>query len=167
MKCCGTGLWRYCEASEQDSNIVYGFHLIPIYNRAQFVDKTDPCCSVHAGRGGVDRCRHGMPSGYNARDPFSGFCWRYACLPVLTMGMQRPGDAVTSILPAGIRLGRESAPQVRAVKGRPQGNPTPGRRRALSVSVMVLCSVQMGIMRLHAVRRYFGAPWWRSRSVPG
>ena len=26
---------------------------------------------------------------------------------------------------------------------------------------------QMGIIRLHAVRRYFGAPWWRSRSVPG
>ena len=51
MKCCGTELWRYCEASEQDSNIVYGFHLIPIYNRAQFVDKTDPCCSAHAGRG--------------------------------------------------------------------------------------------------------------------
>ena len=26
---------------------------------------------------------------------------------------------------------------------------------------------QMGIMRLHTARRYFGAPWWRSRSVPG
>lgn len=48
------------------------------------------------------------------------------CLPVLTLGMQRTGDAVTSILPAGIRLGRESASLVRAVKGRPQGNPTPG-----------------------------------------
>lgn len=65
----------------------------------------------------ADRCRHGMPSGYNARDPFFGPCWRCTCLPVLTLGMQRPGDAVTSILPAGIRLGRESAPQVQALKG--------------------------------------------------
>ena len=144
MKCCGTELWRYCESSEQDSNIVYGFHLIPIYNRAQFVDKTDPCCSAHAGRGGVDRCRHGMPSGYNARDPFSGPCWRCTCLPVLTLEMQGPGDAVTSILPAGIRLGRESASLLRAVKGGPQGNPTPGRRRVLSLSAMELYSVQMG-----------------------
>lgn len=85
-----------------------------------------------------------MPSGYNVRDLFSGPCWRCTCLPVLTLEMQGPGDAVTSILPAGIRLGRESASLVRAVKSRPQGNPTPGRRRALSVSVMVLCSVQMG-----------------------
>ena len=135
------------EAPEQDSNIVYGFHLIPIYNRAQFVDKTDPCCSAHAGRGGVDRCRHGMPSGYNARDPFFGPCWRCTCLPVLTLGMQRPGDAVTSILPAGIRLGRESASLVRAVKGRPQGNPTPGRRRALFLSAIELYSVKMGKRR--------------------
>lgn len=147
MKCCGTELWRYCEASEQDSNIVYGFHLIPIYNRAQFVDKTDPCCSAHAGRGGVDRCRHEMPSGYNARDPFFGPCWRCTCLPVLTLGMQRPGDAVTTMLPAGIRLGRESASLVRAVKGRPQGNPTPGRWRALSLSAMELYSVKMGKRR--------------------
>lgn len=88
MKCCGTGLRGCSEASEQDSNIVYGFHLIPIYNRAQFVDKTDPCCSAHAGRGGVDRCRHEMPSGYNVRDPFSGPCWRCTCLPALTLGMQ-------------------------------------------------------------------------------
>ena len=84
------GMLRYravgdSEAPEQDSNIVYGFHLIPIYNRAQFVDKTDPCCSAHAGRGGVDRCRYGMPSGYNVRDPFSGPCWRCTCLPVLTL----------------------------------------------------------------------------------
>ena len=28
------GCGGYSEASEQDSNIVYGFHLIPIYNRA-------------------------------------------------------------------------------------------------------------------------------------
>ena len=98
----------------------------------------------HAGRGGVDRCRYGMPSGYNARDPFTGLCWRCTCLPVLTLEMQGPGDAVTSILPAGIRIGRESASLVRAVEGRPQGNPMPGRRRALSLSAMVLRSVQMG-----------------------
>lgn len=43
----------------------------------------------HAGRGGVDRCRYGMPSGYNnARDPFTGLCWRCTYLPVLTLGMQ-------------------------------------------------------------------------------
>lgn len=101
----------------------------------------------HAGRGGVDRCRHGMPSGYNARDPFFGPCWRCTCLPVLTLGMQRPGDAVTSILPAGIRLGRESASLVRAVKDRPQGNPTPGLWRALSLSAIELYSVQMGKRR--------------------
>lgn len=59
-------------------------------------------------------------------------------------GMQRTGDAVTSILPAGIRLGRESASLLRAVKGGPQGNPTPGRRRVLSLSAMELYSVQMG-----------------------
>lgn len=41
-------------------------------------------------------------------------------------GMQRTGDAVTSILPAGIRQKRESASLLRAVKGGPQGNPTPG-----------------------------------------
>ena len=51
------------EAPVLDSNIVYGFHLIPIYNRAQSVDKTDTCCSAHAGREGVDRCRYGTPSG--------------------------------------------------------------------------------------------------------
>ena len=62
-------------------------------------------------------------------------------------GMRGPGDAVTSILPAGIRIGRESASLVRAVKGGPQGNPTPGRRRALSVSAMELYSVQMGKRR--------------------
>lgn len=53
--------------------------------------------------------------------PFSGFCWRYACLPVLTLGIQCPGDAVTTMLPAGIRLGRESASLVCAVKGRLPG----------------------------------------------
>lgn len=151
MKCCGTGLWRYCEASEQDSNIVYGFHLIPIYNRAQFVDKTDPCCSAHAGRG---ECGQVPPWNaiWNATriapwHPFSGFCWRYACLPVLTLGIQCPGDAVTTMLPAGIRLGRESASLVCAVKGRPQGNPTPGLWRALSLSAIELYSVKMGKRR--------------------
>lgn len=73
--------------------------------------------------------------------------WLLLALHILACahpGMQRLGDAVTSILPAGIRLGRESAPLVRAVKGGPQGNPTPGLWRALSLSAMVLCSVQMG-----------------------
>ena len=41
------------EAPELDSNIVYSFHLIPIYNRAQFVDKTDPCCSTSRRQGRV------------------------------------------------------------------------------------------------------------------
>lgn len=95
----------------------------------------------------ADRCRHGMPSGYNARDPFFGPCWRCTCLSVLTLRIQCPGDAVTTILPAGIRLGRESASLVRAVKGRPQGNPTPGRRRALSLSAIELYSVKMGKRR--------------------
>lgn len=89
---------------------MYGFHLIPIYNRAQFVDKTDPYCSAHAGRGGVDRCLHGIPSGYNARDPFFGPCWRCTCLSVLTLGMQCLGDTSLTMLLAGIRLGHESAP---------------------------------------------------------
>lgn len=57
---------------------------------------------------------------------------------------------MTSILPAGIRLGRESASLARAVKGGPQGNPTPGRWRALSLSAMVLYSVQMGKQGLDA-----------------
>ena len=60
----------------------------------------------------ADRCRHGMPSGYNARDPFFGPCWRYACLPVLTLGMQCLEDTSLTMPPASIRLGRESAPQV-------------------------------------------------------
>ena len=80
----------------------------------------------------ADRCCHGMPSGYNGPRPLH---WPLLALHMLACahpGMQRTGDAVTSILPAGIRLGRESASLVRAVKSRPQGNPTPGRRRALS-----------------------------------
>lgn len=32
---------------------MYSFHLIPIYNRAQFVDKTDPCRSMSRRRGRV------------------------------------------------------------------------------------------------------------------
>lgn len=71
----------------------------------------------HAGRGGVDRCRYGMPSGYNARDPFFGPCWRCTCLSVLTLGMQCLEDTSLTMPPASIRLGRESAPQVQAVKG--------------------------------------------------
>lgn len=71
----------------------------------------------HAGRGGVDRCRYGMPSGYNVRDLFSGPCWRCTCLPVLTLGMQCLEDTSLTMPPASIRLGRESAPQVQAVKG--------------------------------------------------
>ena len=101
----------------------------------------------HAGRGGVDRCRYGMPSGYNARDPFSGPCWRCTCLPVLTLGMQCLEDTSLTMPPASIRLGRESAPQVQAVKGRPQGNPTPGLWRALSLSAIELYSVKMGKRR--------------------
>lgn len=100
--------------------------------------------ACHAGRG---ECGQVPPWNaiWNATriapwHPFSGFCWRYACLPVLTLGIQCPGDAVTTMLPAGIRLGRESASLVRAVKDRPQGNPTPGRWRALSLSAMELRS---------------------------
>lgn len=95
----------------------------------------------------ADRCRHGMPSGYNARDPFFGPCWRRACLSVLTLGMQCLEDTSLTMPPASIRLGRESASLVRAVKGRPQGNPTPGRWRALSLSAMELYSVKMGKRR--------------------
>lgn len=65
----------------------------------------------------ADRCRHGMPSGYNARDPFFGPCWRCTCLSVLTLGMQCLEDTSLTMPPASIRLGRESAPQVQAVKG--------------------------------------------------
>ena len=93
---------------------MYGFHLIPIYNRAQFVDKTDPCCSAHAGRG---ECGQVPPWNaiWNATriapwHPFSGFCWRYACLPVLTLGMQCLEDTSLTMPPASIRLGHESAP---------------------------------------------------------
>lgn len=167
------GLRGCCEASEQKSNIVYGFHLIPIYNRAQFVDKTDPCYSTSRRQR-----RYGQVPLWNAIwnairispwHPFSGPCWRCTCLPVLTLEMQGPGDAVTSILPAGIRLGRESASLVRAVKSRPQGNPTPGLWRALSLSAMVLCSVQMGkrgqIYPLSDQRVCHRRRWWPSHAA--
>ena len=133
-----------CEASEQDSNIVYGFHLIPIYNRAQFVDKTDPCCSTSRRQWRV-RTDDDMER-YQDK-ALAPLLWPLLALHMLACahpGMQRMGDAVTSILPAGIRQKRESAFLLRAVKGGPQGNPTPGRRRVLSLSAMVLRSVQMG-----------------------
>ena len=145
MECCGTGLRGYSEASEQDSNIVYGFHLIPIYNRAQFVDKTDPCCSTSRRQWRV-RTDDDMER-YQDKAALAPLLWPLLALHMLACahpGMQGPGDAVTSILPAGIRQKRESASLVRAVKVRLQGNPTPGRRRALSVSAMELYSVQMG-----------------------
>ena len=53
--------------------------------------------------------------------PFSGPCWRCTYLPVLTLGMQCHLCCQT-----GIKQKRESASLVRAVKGGPQGNPTPG-----------------------------------------
>ena len=90
------------EAPEQDSNIVYGFHLIPIYNRAQFLDKTDPCRSMSRRQGRVRtgaamEC-HMERHKDSARDPFFGPCWRCTCLSVLTLGMQCLGDAVTTML---------------------------------------------------------------------
>ena len=84
---------------------------------------------------------------YQDKAALAPLLWPLLALHMLACahpGMQRTGDVVTSILPAGIRLGRESASLLRAVKGGPQGNPMPGRRRTLSVSVMELCSVQMG-----------------------
>ena len=77
--------------------------------------------ACHAGRG---ECGQVPPWNaiWNATriapwHPFSGFCWRYACLPVLTLGMQCLEDTSLIMPPASIRLGRESAPQVQAVKG--------------------------------------------------
>ena len=85
--------------------------------------------------------------------PFSGPCWRCTYLPVLTLGMQCHLCCQT-----GIKQKRESASLLRAVEGGPQGNPTPGRRRVLSLSAMVLRSVQMGKRRqiqilIHSVTR--------------
>ena len=139
MEYCGTGLWGTMKPLNRipilcTASILYLF----IIGR-NLSTKQTLAAARHAGRGGVDRCRYGMPSGYNARDPFSGPCWRCTCLPVLTLGMQGYLCCQT-----GIRQKRESASLVRAVKGGPQGNPTPGRRRALSLSAMELYSVQMG-----------------------
>lgn len=107
--------------------------------------------ACHAGRG---ECGQVPPWNaiWNATriapwHPFSGFCWRYACLPVLTLGMQCLEDTSLTMPPASIRLGREFAPQVQAVKGRPQGNPTLGLWRALSLSAIELYSVKMGKRR--------------------
>lgn len=126
---------------------MYGFPLIPIYNRAQFVDKTDPCCSTSRRQG---RVRTGAAMECHMErhkdSALAPLHWPLLALHMLACahpGMQRTGDAVTSILPAGIRLGHESASLLRAVEGGPQGNPTPGRRRALSLSAMELYSVQM------------------------
>ena len=147
MKCCGMGLRGAVKPQNRipilcTASILYLF----IIGR-NLSTKQTLATAHHAGRGGVDRCLHGMPSGYNARDPFFGPCWRCTCLSVLTLGMQCLGDAVTTMLPAGIRLGRESASLVCAVKDRPQGNPTPGRWRALSLSAIELYSVKMSKRR--------------------
>lgn len=151
MKCCGTGLWGTLKLLKRipilcTASILYLF----IIGR-NLSTKQTLAAAHHAGRG---EC--GQVPLWNAIwnatriapwHPFSGFCWRCTCLSVLTLGMQCPGDAVTSILPAGIRLGRESASLVRAVKDRPQGNPTPGLWRALSLSAIELYSVKMGKRR--------------------
>ena len=107
--------------------------------------------ACHAGRG---ECGQVPPWNaiWNATriapwHPFSGFCWRCTCLSVLTQGMQCLEDTSLTMPPAGIRLGRESASLVCAVKGRPQGNPTPGLWRALSLSAIELYSVKMGKRR--------------------
>lgn len=140
-----------------------------------FSTKQTLAAACHAGRG---ECGQVPPWNaiWNATriapwHPFSGFCWRYACLPVLTLGIQCPGDAVTSILPAGIRLGRESASLVRAVKDRPQGNPTPGLWRALSLSAIELYSVKMGkrrqiqILSTHCPESLLLRSWWPSYAM--
>lgn len=57
------------------------------------------------------------------------------------------GNAGLLCCQTGIRQKRESAPLACAVKGRPQGNPTPGRWRALSLSAIELYSVKMGKRR--------------------
>lgn len=87
------------EAPEQDSNIVYTASILYLFiiGRNLSTKQTLAAARTQAGES-ADRCRHGMPSGYNARDPFFGPCWRYACLPVLTLGIQCPGDAVTTML---------------------------------------------------------------------
>ena len=125
---------------------MYSFHLIPIYNRAQFVDKTDPCCSTSRRQrrmrtGAAMECHQDITPETPSLAP-AGVA--HACL-------YSPWECRAWGIPhclccqTGIRqIESESASLVRAVKGRPQGNPTPGRRRALSVSAMELYSVQMG-----------------------
>ena len=71
----------------------------------------------HAGRGECGQVPPWNAIRINARDPFFGPCWRRACLSVLTLGMQCLEDTSLTMPPASIRLGRESAPQVQAVKG--------------------------------------------------
>lgn len=125
---------------------MYSFHLIPIYNRAQFVDKTDPCCST-SGRQGRVRTGAAMeryqditpetPSLASASAAHTCLCSPWEC--------RARGIPHCLCCQTGIRqIESESASLVRAVKDRPQGNPTPGLWRALSLSAMVLCSVQMG-----------------------
>lgn len=119
MKCCGTGLRGCCEASEQDSNIVYGFHLIPIYNRAQFVDKTDPCCSTSRRQWRVrtddDMERYqdkapGTPSLASAGAMHACLCSPWEC--------RARGVPHCLCCQTGIRqIESESASLVRAVKG--------------------------------------------------
>lgn len=133
MEYCGTGLWGtmkplswipiLCTAS-----ILYLF----IIGR-NLSTKQTLAAARHAGRG---ECGQAPP--WNAIwsairiapwPSFSGPCWRCTYLPVLTLGMQCHLCCQT-----GIKQKRESAPLVRAVKGRPQGLPTtrPGRLWALS-----------------------------------
>ena len=67
--------------------------------------------ACHAGRG---ECGQVPPWNaiWNATriapwHPFSGFCWRYACLPVLTLGMQGPGGTSLPMLPDRYQTDRE------------------------------------------------------------
>lgn len=142
MECCGAGLWRYCEASEQDSNIVYGFHLIPIYNRAQFVDKTDPCRSTSRRQGRV-QIGTAMECHQDITPETPSLALAGAAHASLRLHWECSARGIHHCLccQTGIRqIESESASLVRAVKGRPQGNPTPGRWRALSLSAMELRS---------------------------
>ena len=115
---------------------MYSFHLIPIYNRAQFVDKTDPCCSTSRRQrrmrtGAAMECHQDITPETPSLAP-AGVA--HACL-------YSPWECRAWGIPhclccqTGIRqIESESASLVRAVKGRPQGLPTtrPGRLWALS-----------------------------------
>lgn len=96
------------EAPEQDSNIVYGFHLIPIYNRAQFLDKTDPCRSMSRRQGRVRtgaaiechmECHQDITPETPSLAP-AGAAHACLCLTLgmQCLGMQCLGDAVTTML---------------------------------------------------------------------